>query len=278
MTSFSDAEIVELRASIGATKRLEQYLDPTSIERFAVAIGSLGASRTLPPLGHWAYFHDIVPDAEIGADGHPRRGTFLPELPTLPRRMFAAARITFFAPLVIDQMAEMILRIVDLRHKAGRSGDLVFIDVERRISQKGLLCLIEVQTYVYMAIEPTAMPLPIPTGVGGPAIDSSCLWVPCATNLFRFSAATSNGHRIHYDTLYATEHENYPALVVQGPFIAARLAALAYQQGSLASFEFRATAPGFVDQPIRLAETGIGELTATRCDKVVMMTAKAIYR
>ena len=41
--------------------------------------------------------------------------------------------------------------------------------------------------------------------------------------LFRYSALTFNGHRIHYDRRYVTEVEGYPGLIVHGPLIATLL-------------------------------------------------------
>jgi 3-methylfumaryl-CoA hydratase len=96
--------------------------------------------------------------------------------------------------------------------------------------------------------------------------------------LFRFSAVTFNGHRIHYDLPYATGVEGYPSLVVHGPFIASRLAEMARQQGDLGTFEFRAQSPCFVDQPIRLARAGDGTFQALRCDGAVATIVKATYR
>lgn len=278
MSAVSAEELIVHREAIGRTLQLVQTIDTASLARFAAASGS-----DVPPLAHWAFFHDIVPDALVGADGHPRRGGFLPAIEQLPRRMFAASAIEFHAPLVMGSDATMDVRIADLRHKQGGSGDLVFLDVERRLSQLGALRIFERQTLVYLpaanaAGHAQAAPSPPASEEAKAAADDGERWLPQGVNLFRFSAATFNCHRIHYDQRYAREVEGYPDLVVHGPFIAARLAAFAARRGPLANFSFRASAPCFVDRPIQLTEPSPGTLQAIREDGVVSMAAKATYQ
>lgn len=275
------AEIVnaEFRSAIGRRRVLRQRLDTSSVVRFAAAAGA-GADidRALPPLAHWAFFHDIAPDARLGADGHPRPGDFLPSAPGFPRRMFAAAAIRFAAPLLLDQDAEMAMEIVDVRHRQGRGGELLFVDVDRTIAQSGTPRIRETQTLVYRpAGSSSGAALPDMAADAAVTPEGGELWRPGAVNLFRFSAATFNGHRIHYDRRYAVEVEGHPDLVVHGPFLATKLAALAARRGPLAAFEFRAAAPAFVDQPIRLVEPAPGELQAIRCDGITCVFAKASY-
>ena len=276
MSLLSSRRTDELRQSIGRRAERRAILDSESLYRFQMAIGGERKSQS-PVLSHWAFFHDVVPDEELGTDGHPRRGGFLPALPELPRRMFAAGRILFEQPLVMDELAELTLTISDVRQKIGSAGDLVFIDVARNIVQRNISRVTEHQTIVFMPEPRNASILPIASGEVT-ALPGAEIWTPRSVNLFRFSAATFNVHRIHYDCDYALGVECYPALVVQGPFIASRLAELAGQSGTLASFEFRATAPAFVDQPIRLVERERGVLCAIRCDEVVSMNAKATYQ
>ena len=188
--------------------------------------------------------------------------------------MFAGADIALHSGLELEQPAEMTLRIADVAHKRGRSGDLVFVEVERTLSQGGAVRVEERQSLVYRAIDPT--PTPLPTPAGEPVAGE--LWAPTTTNLFRFSAVTFNGHRIHYDAPYAIGVEGYPALVVHGPFAAARLAQFAGRERPLARFAFRATAPLFAGQPVRLRHAGEDEVQAVRCDGAVSTSARITYR
>lgn len=269
MTALSPDRIEQWRSAIGRSERRTEILEAQSLRRFAL---SVGADTARPPLAHWAFFLPGPTDDEIGPDGHPRKGDFLPDIP-LPRRMFAGSSIRFDAPLAIGGEAALISTIADVTHKSGRSGDLVFVEVEKVISQDGAPCVTERQSYVYRGEgAPAAMPIPAAEPPAGEQ------WTPDETNLFRFSAATFNGHRIHYDKPYATSVEGYPALVIHGPFTAAKLAGLAMRRGPLATFSFRAMAPLFLGQSVFLNSSAQDEVTAIRCDGTPAMTAKVSYR
>ena len=261
----------DLEAWIGRTRSQKTVLDPEVARRYAAAMGAgLDVEATFPPLGHWAYFNDAVDPTDLGPDGHPRRGLFLPPV-VLPRRMFASSELRFEAPLVLGEPAEMGSTIADLRRRSGRTGELVLMDVRREISQDGRLRLIETQTIVYReAGEPT--PAVVDTGVSG----EGEAWRPHVVDLFRFSAATYNSHRIHYDQAYATGEEGYPALVVHGPFTAAKLFDLASRTAGapLRTFSFRAQAPLFVEQPVTLrVGPDPNSVVAVRCDGQTAMSA-----
>lgn len=276
---LSEEAIADACCAIGRTETSELMLDVESLRRFALAIGASGDVESVQPvLAHWAWFLPAPADDQIGADGHPKRGGFLPALEALPRRMFASTAITFGAPLLIDVAAQSTLTILDVRHKAGRSGDLVFVDVERRIEQCSRMRVTERQALVYRGASSDPVPLPVPAADCHEATEGGLVWTPGTVNLFRFSAVTFNGHRIHYDLPYTTGVEGYPSLVVHGPFIASRLAEMARQHGVLDSFEFRAQSPCFVDQPIRLAPAGDGTFQALRCDGEIATIVKATYR
>jgi 3-methylfumaryl-CoA hydratase len=273
MIAVSGAEIAAWRQHVGRTEIRRQRLDAASLRRFAAATGaSHDVEAAPPPLALWAWFTEPVPDSELGPDGHPRRGGFIPPI-TLPRRMFAAASFRFEAPLLLDREAEMELRIVDLEHKTGRSGDLVFVTVDRAVRQENVTRVTERQKLVYReAGDPSPLPIAADDAQDGE------VWRPEPAHLFRFSAATFNSHRIHYDAAYATGVEGYPDLVVQAPFTAARLAMLAARDGSLATFAFRAQAPLFAGQPVRLEATATGVFRALRCDGETAVSATATYR
>ena len=272
MSVLDPARLAEWRSTVGRTETRHELCEVESLRRYALAVGADPAvETTLPPLPHWAFFLPAPPDEEIGPDGHPRRGGFLPAI-TLPRRMFAAADIVFEAPLVLGGNAEMVSTIGEVTHKSGRSGDLVFVEVNRVIVQGSVVRVRERQSYVYRDIGPPAtMPVPTATAPEGEA------WQPDAVNLFRFSAVTFNSHRIHYDLPYTQAEEGYPALVVHGPFTAAKLANLAGRDGPLARFAFRAQNPLFLGQTIHL-QRGDGEVRALRADGAPAMTAKVSYR
>jgi 3-methylfumaryl-CoA hydratase len=270
MSGFDESVVAEWQDAVGRQEVLHQRLEHESLRRYALAVGGdPDVERTVPPLGHWAFFLPEPADDVIGDDGHPRRGGFLPAI-TLPRRMFAASTIRFEAPFLLGAEAEQVSTIASVTPKSGRSGDLVFVEVDRVLRQGGIVRVSERQSYVYRDDGGTT---PLPEQVDG--IEGE-LWMPGPVNLFRFSAVTFNGHRIHYDAPYATGVEGYPALVVHGPFTAAKLAGLAGHDGVLASFAFRAQSPLFLGQPIRL-QAGEGEFRAVRCDGATAMTAKVSY-
>jgi len=167
----------------------------------------------LAPLWIWLYFLPLAPMGEVGPDGHPKRGGFLPPI-DLPRRMWAGSRCLFHAPLRIGDEVKRISTILKVTEKAGNAGALIFVTVRHEISARGRLVMSEEQDLVYMNIparwQPPA-PVPLPPCAWREAVEIDPVF------LFRFSALTFNGHRIHYDRTYAMEVEHYPGLVVHGP-------------------------------------------------------------
>lgn len=219
-----------VRGLAAALDRSELKLDPGSV---------------LPPLWHWLFFLPQAPQASIGDDGHPRLGGFMPPIP-LPRRMWAGGRVHWHAPLRVGDTVRRTTTIVSVSHKAGRSGDLVFVLLRHALSlADGTLAVSEEQDIVYRAPAQAGDPVPAPQ-----AAPSEASWTRMVTPdpvlLFRYSALTFNGHRIHYDRPYATGTEGYEGLVVHGPLIATLLADLAMRQRrspGLKSFAFRAVRP-----------------------------------
>jgi 3-methylfumaryl-CoA hydratase len=267
-------EVEAWREHVGRSEVRRQRLDVESLRRFAAAQGAdLDVERAPPPLAHWAWFLEAAPPETIGADGHPRRGGLLPPV-RLPRRMFAAAVIDFIEPLALDEAAELTITVADVRHRTGKTGDLVFVEADRALTQAGRPRVTERQTIVFRGLgEPTAPVVPADL----PARPGAAIWSPGPVDLFRFSAVTFNSHRIHYDLPYVTGEEGYPGLVVHGPFTAVKLFAFARAAGRpIRRFEFRAMAPLFAGQPIRLEPGGeAGEVQAVRCDGAVAMSARA---
>ncbi|RZL88152.1 MAG: acyl-CoA dehydrogenase, partial [Variovorax sp.] len=207
----------------------------------------------LPPLWHWLYFLPHALQSEIGEDGHPQRGGFLPPVP-LPRRMWAGGRLHWHQPLKLGETVRRVSRIESVKHKAGRSGDLLFVLVRHELHTPAGLALTEEHDIVYRAMpvpgEAASPPTPAPEGA---------VWTrglqPDEVLLFRYSALTFNGHRIHYDRRYVTEVEGYPGLVVHGPLIATLLLDLLRRErpdAVVRRFSFKAVRPTFDLHPMRL--------------------------
>ncbi|WP_423926599.1 FAS1-like dehydratase domain-containing protein [Candidatus Palauibacter sp.] len=212
---------------------------------------TLGEGDPLPPLFHWMYCRELAPGSRLDVDGHQKRGEFLPALP-LSRRMWAGGRLRFEGSVRIGESIRRRSTILAITPKEGRSGPLVLVTVEHRISGAGG-DIIEEQDLVFL--ERPTEPLRLPR-VAGPEGDMA--WsesvTPDAAMLFRFSALTFNAHRIHYDRDYARGVELYPDLVVHGPLTALLLADLATRRSgrSLRTLTFRARRPMFVDRPITI--------------------------
>ena len=240
----------------------------------------------LPPLWHWLYFLPHDRQSALGEDGHARRGNFLPPI-RLPRRMWAGGRFEFIRPLHIGEAATRTSRIADIQTKTGRSGPLAFVRVEHAIVGEAGPALREEHDIVYRAAtkpapapnaEPTAAPQLAPTDE-----QFARTITPDPVLLFRFSALTFNGHRIHYDRRYVREVEGYPGLVVHGPLIATLLVDLLRRErpaAQLARFSFRALQPLFDTAPFevcgRVGESANASLWARDAEGCLAMQADAV--
>ena len=202
----------------------------------------------LPSLWHWLYFLPIYQQSEIGPDGHAKRGGFMPPV-ALPRRMWAGSDFIFNEPLRIGDHLSRTSTIADVKEKSGRTGALIFVKVRHEIRRNGAtnVALTEHHNIVYRAAAQPGDAAPPPQ-----AAPAESAWerriVPDDVLLFRYSALTFNGHRIHYDRQYVTEVEGYPGLIVHGPLIATLLMDLLRRQrpdATVLSFEFKAVRPTF---------------------------------
>jgi 3-methylfumaryl-CoA hydratase len=230
----------------------------------------------LPPFWHWLYFLDRHRASELGADGHARRGGFLPPVP-LPRRMWAGGRFEFHHALHVGDPITRETRVVDIQEKTGRSGPLVFVLVRHEISNAGGLAITEEHDIVYRDHGPAAPVQDAP---------ADAIWEriikPDDVVLFRYSALTFNAHRIHYDRRYATEVEGYPGLVVHGPFIATLLLDLLRRHApgaNVTRFNFRAVSPLFDTAPFVVCgkpEGGMVHLWAKDAAGHLAMSADAL--
>lgn len=209
--------------------------------------------EVVPPLWHWAYFINPVRASGLGRDGHVAQGDFMPPIP-LPRRMWAGSQLIFSASLRVGETARRESTIRDVRLKQGRTGKLCFVEIEHAIFVGDELKLTEIHTVVYRDIKQSGDDKAQP-----PEAPDDAQWardlVPDSTLLFRYSALTFNGHRIHYDLDFCRQQEGYPGLVFHGPLTATLLIDLLRHQDpdkSLASCDIRAFSPLFGDAPFTL--------------------------
>lgn len=233
------------RISAAPAAGLAATLDRTAVE--------FSDGDELPVPWHWLYFLPVARQSELGEDGHPALGGFLPPIP-LPRRMWAAGQLQVARPLRIGDVVTRQSRVDSLQLKEGRSGALIFLRLVHELSTGEGLAIREIQDLVYRDHPDSDQPQP--AGKAAPVDEE---WrvelIPNPTLLFRFSALTFNGHRIHYDRDYATRVEHYPALVVQGPLMATLLLELVYRKlhgRAVSGFQFRAVYPTFDDAPFTL--------------------------
>ena len=240
---------------VGRSERVDDLVTAAPYAALAATLdrdGALPAAGTpIPAPWHWLYFLPRTRRSDVGADGHALRGGFLPPVP-LPRRMWAGSDLTFRAPLRVGDAVTRVSTIDSIEQKAGRSGMLVFVKVRHEISRTadGAPAITEFHDIVYRDV-----PRPEAASAAPPRPPVAAFerrWLPDEVLLFRYSALTFNGHRIHYDRRYATEVEGYPGLVVHGPLIATLLLDLLRDQQPAARvtrFTFRAMRPLFHTHP-----------------------------
>lgn len=241
-------DITPLLAWLGRSETVHDLASPAPLRALAATLDRQppAPDASLPPCWHWLYFLPTAAQSTIGPDGHPRRGGFLPPVP-LPRRMWAGGQLDFLAPIHAGQALARRSTVTDVRVKEGRAGPLVFVQVDHEISADGQTAIRERHDIVYRdfpaAGAAAAAPLPAP---------AEASWQreihPDPVLLFRYSALTFNGHRIHYDRTYVTEVEGYPGLIVHGPLIATLLLDLLGREcpeAVVTAFSFRAVSPLF---------------------------------
>jgi 3-methylfumaryl-CoA hydratase len=281
-------DIAHLQEWVGKTESASDQVTPIPIAALSATLDieapHPAAGDAVAPLWHWLYFLETHRQSELSPDGHAKLGGFLPPVP-LPRRMWAGGRFEFHRPLRVGETVTRISRIADVQEKKGRSGTLIFVVVRHEIGNTEGIALTEEQDLVYRAHakpgDPASAPQTAPAGA---------LWErvvqPDDVLLFRYSALTFNGHRIHYDRRYATETEGYPGLVVHGPLIATLLLDLLRRhmpEADVARFEFRAVSPLFDTSSFTLcgkleSDGKTISLWATDATGGLAMTANAISR
>jgi 3-methylfumaryl-CoA hydratase len=274
----------DYRAWVGRTETLHDDIAGAPLRGFAATLDRddppPARGTPVPPLAHWLYFLPTQRQSEIGPDGHPKRGGFLPPVP-LPRRMWAGGRLVWndANPLCVGDQATRTSRIASVTEKSGRSGNLVFVTVVHELRNANGIALTEEHDIVYRDAprpgDAPAAPTPSPM---------EAQWqrelLPDDVLLFRYSALTFNGHRIHYDRRYVTEVEGYPGLIVHGPLIATLLVDLVRRelpQARLQRFEFKAIRPTFDGRPMRVCgkREGQGQIALWAQDHEGFLTMKA---
>lgn len=268
-------------AWIGRTQEQSDVLTPGLLQRFRATIDSDMTGDIAPQGIHWCLCLPDAATADLGEDGHPKRGSFMPPIP-LPRRMWAASDVTFHAPL--RSGVEIVRRstVVEISEKQGSTGPLAFVTIEHETRADGELAVSERQSVVYReaatAVAPTAHSDEVADLSNWPIHRHI---IPSEPLLFRYSALTFNSHRIHYDQPYAAEIEGYRGLVVHGPLIATLLLDLAARElgaNTLKRFSMRAQTPAVADEPLHLvgkAKDDIVSLMALGSNGQTIISAQA---
>ena len=243
---------------LGSHIEVQEHLSLTLLKRIGAALSEPvpGKGEPLPHLWQWCFFQDCLNLDELGSDGHPARGGFLPPADNR-NRMWAGGRLEFITPLLADALATRTSTISAIEEKIGATGSLLFVTVTHEYRQGGELCIREEQDIVYREPSPPKLSSSEPMGQG----EWNREVTPSAVQLFRYSAVTFNGHRIHYDFPYVTETEGYPGLVVHGPLIAT-LSLRAFEQANpgavVSHMAFRGVRPLICPEPFELR----GRITA----------------
>ncbi|MEO8537021.1 MAG: MaoC family dehydratase N-terminal domain-containing protein [Betaproteobacteria bacterium] len=275
------------RAWVGRTESRTDVVSPTPVAALAATLDRddppPAAGDALPPLWHWLYFLPLHRQSSLGPDGHAQRGGFLPPVP-LPRRMWAGSRLQFLEPIRISDRIERESTIDDVTTKQGRSGTLVFVRVRHAIEGPRGPCVREEHDIVFREHPRddarAAAPAQSPTDA-----EWQRTITPDDVLLFRYSALTFNGHRIHYDRRYVTAVEGYPGLVVHGPLIATLLLELVHRerpQAVVSGFSFRAVSPlfdiaSFTVNGRRALDGRSAHLWASRADGALAMDATVTF-
>jgi len=290
----------DLSQWVGRQQRQIETLDARLVRWLAAILerGDLlaaGEGSVLPPTWHWSYFNAVEPMSALDRDGHPKKGGFLPATKQ-PRRMWAGSRLHWHGELKAGQQVERLSTILKCEAKSGRSGDMVLVTVGHEFRAGGALLLEEQHDIVYRdeasdAEREALAAMATRARAGEVKIERRGEFFRemnvGPVQMFRYSAATFNGHRIHYDRDYAREVEGYPGLVVHGPLIATLL--LEFLQAAVAPgrrverYEFRAQRPTFDIAPFALhaaapSADGTVELWSTNNVGAVGMQASATLR
>ncbi len=255
---MNNRNVHELERWIGRSEEQVDRIDAGKLRALFATLdqdqSSVNDRGIIPPLAVWTYFTTAAPWHALGPDGHPARGLFLPPV-ALPRRMWAGGSFTFHGDLRVGDQALRRSTIMQIHFKEGRSGPLVFVTVGHDVSVDQRVVIHETQDIVYREAPAPGAPLSTAPAAPTDAAFSRTI-VPDPVLLFRYSALTFNGHRIHYDRSYATGVEGYPGLVVHGPLIATFLLELLrseHPKARVRRFTFKSLGPLFDIHPFQVA-------------------------
>jgi 3-methylfumaryl-CoA hydratase len=275
-------DLDHLRQWIGRTEEKSERVTASLVERFKATFdqdGDLCEGDSAPQLIHLCLAPPTAPTSALGPDGHPARGGFLPPV-ALPRRMWAGGEFRFIDDIRIGETVTRRSTIRDISVKEGRSGTLCFVTVDHRIESSGRPVIDERQDIVYRDADASGAAKP--TAVVQAAGQHRRQVIPSAALLFRYSALTFNGHRIHYDNPYVRNDEGYPGLIVHGPLQATQLVQFAAEIRGDAPrhFRFRSMSPLFdiADYTLNASEDGVGlRLWTCHVDGPIAMEARASW-
>lgn len=247
---IQDMNMENFDAWIGKKEVLTDYTHPRSVSMMQALLNQPDIrNNELPHLYQWFYFLPIVNGDHLADDGHPQKGGFLPPIP-YPKRMWAGSRIEFITPIQLHQNIHRESEIINIQFKMGKSGNMYFVTVKHTIFANNVPAIVEEQDIVYRDISnQPQINKQLTPAIHNEKVFSYKKSFPINTvTLFRYSALTFNGHKIHYDRPYAIEKEGYPGLVVHGPLLATLLLHTFQQENSnkkISHFEFRAVNPVF---------------------------------
>lgn len=278
---MSAIDLAHLREWVGTSQTDRDLLSSRHARLMAATLGltqsDIVDGEPLRPLWHWLYFLGGEPPAGLGPDGHPARGGFLPPVP-LPNRMWAGGELEFHASVPLGALVEKRSTIVSVDHKQGRSGELVFVKIRHELLYDGVNALTEYHDIVYKGVSAVGTTT---TGTEMPAAQHTRRIKPDSTMLFRYSALTFNGHRIHYDADYCRDVEGYPNLVIHGPLNATLLAGFAEEVCGrpLKKFRYRGLKPSILGNELTINAAPDGDqlvLWVSLPDGSVSMRAEAM--
>ena len=270
-------DMAHFQSWIGREDSATDVVTAGLVQKFRATVGLPETADDLAPrLIHFCLAIPAVPLDEVGPDGHPKRGGFLPPVP-LPRRMWAGGEISFHGDLRVGDAVKRTSRIASVTAKEGRSGTLCFVDVDHKIEANGRLVVEERHNIVYRDVNTST-----PAAPPAPRGEETRVITPTPVQLFRYSALTFNSHRIHYDAPYTKTVEGYPDLVVHGPLQATLVLHYAAElMGKPPTrFSFRGQSPLFADAPFTLhsaREDNRMKLWTARENGPVAMTAEAVW-